>query len=90
MGRKKKTNYNIIADQKVELPTIRDETQKFISHCLLNKTKLNEKNLPSIAVYKMHNTYRQLTAICISEQSNFIVCGFEDSSIKVFDIRPDP
>jgi len=87
--RKKKVNYNLISDQKIELPTIREENQNLINQSLLSKAKLSDKQLPSIGVYKMLNTYRQLTAVTISEQSNYIVCGFEDSSIKVFDLRDD-
>jgi WD40 repeat protein len=35
----------------------------------------------------MINTYKQLTSVTLSDQQNFIACGFEDSSIKVFDLR---
>lgn len=51
--------------------------------------KLTDKNLPSIAQIDVYNTYQMLTAITLSETGNYMVCGFQDSSIKVFIFDPD-
>ena len=51
--------------------------------------KLSEKVLPSIASIDVYNTFKMLTAITLSDTGNIMVCGFQDSSIKVFTFDPD-
>jgi hypothetical protein len=51
--------------------------------------KLSEKVLPSIAQIDVYNTFKMLTAITLSDTGNIMVCGFQDSSIKVFVFDPD-
>lgn len=86
-NRKRRLAANLATDLKIELPSLKPEVEKFIYDSHMQKVKLSEKQLPSVAVFKMLNTYKQLTAVTISEQSNYVVCGFEDSLIKVFDLR---
>jgi hypothetical protein len=51
---------------------------------LNQQVKLSEKVLPSIAQIDIYQTYKLLTAVTLSESGNIMVCGFQDSLIKVF------
>jgi uncharacterized protein YjaG (DUF416 family) len=48
------------------------------------QVKLSEKILPSIAQIDIYQTYKLLTAVNLSESGHIMVCGFQDSLIKVF------
>jgi hypothetical protein len=53
---------------------------------LNQQVKLSEKVLPSIAQIDIYQTYKLLTAVTLSESGNIMVCGFQDSLIKVFQL----
>ena len=55
----------------------------------LNQQVKLEKVLPSIAQIDIYQTYKMLTAITLSDTGNILVCGFQDSSIKVFLFDPE-
>ncbi len=56
---------------------------------MTQQVKLSEKVLPSIAQIDIYQTYKLLTAVTLSDSGNIMVCGFQDSIIKVFNLTAD-
>jgi hypothetical protein len=71
------------------MPQLSETLVAKIQSELSQMVKLTDKNLPSIAQIDVYNTYQMLTAITLSDTGNYMVCGFQDSSIKVFIFDPD-
>jgi WD40 repeat protein len=65
------------------MPKLSEALQAKIFSEMGQQVKL-EKVLPSIASIDVYNTFKMLTAITLSETGNIMVCGFQDSTIKVF------
>eukprot|EP00347_Sterkiella_histriomuscorum_P022028 403331938 len=80
----KRQAQNILTETQIPMPRIEDELQQKIFFELNQQVKLGDKSLPSIACISLQQTYRLLTAVTLSQSSNLLVCGFQDSSIKVF------
>ena len=71
------------------MPQLNDLLVARIQSELGQMVKLSDKSLPSIAQIDVYNTYQLLTAVTLSDSGNCMVCGFQDSSIKVFVFDPD-
>lgn len=71
------------------MPRLSESLQATIFAEMSMQVKLSEKVLPSVAQIDMYNTFKMLTAITLSDSGNIMVCGFQDSSIKVFIFDPE-
>jgi transcription initiation factor TFIID subunit 5 len=85
----KRTTQNILIQPQIPMPRLSENLQAKILAEMNQQVKLSEKVLPSIAQIDVYNTFKMLTAITLSDTGNIMVCGFQDSSIKVFIFDPD-
>jgi hypothetical protein len=73
----------------IPMPRLQELLKAKIRSEMTQQVKLSEKVLPSIAQIDIYQTYKLLTAVTLSDSGNIMVCGFQDSIIKVFNLTAD-
>jgi len=73
----------------IPMPRLQDLLKAKIRSEMTQQVKLSEKVLPSIAQIDIYQTYKLLTAVTLSDSGAIMVCGFQDSLIKVFNLTAD-
>mmetsp|Transcript_5675 Transcript_5675/g.6154 ORF Transcript_5675/g.6154 Transcript_5675/m.6154 type:complete len:662 (+) Transcript_5675:56-2041(+) len=71
---------------KVPIPSIAKLNQLRVKE-ELDRVALSSKQLPSIACYTFFNTYDGLNCVAISDDCSLVAGGFEDSSIRIWDLQ---
>ncbi|PVU85748.1 hypothetical protein BB560_006924 [Smittium megazygosporum] len=51
---------------------------------------VDENNLPSICMFTLQNTHETLVSTAISENLEYMACGFSDSYIKIWNLKKEP
>ncbi|XP_042470278.1 transcription initiation factor TFIID subunit 5 [Zingiber officinale] len=71
---------------ELTLPVMPMEVEKMIINDLRNRVQLSSMALPSVCFYTFINSHNGLNCSAISQDGSFVVGGFSDSSLKVWDM----
>jgi hypothetical protein len=73
----------------LRVPIVAQQSEEYVTNLtdLKKQVTLSETALPSACCYTFENTYGQLNAVELSRDCTLIAGAFDDSIVRVWDVR---